>query len=147
MIILSKNELYEMATIFMVANTPNSLLKGLLDCRAVNKMRSESQPEELWVYYDSVCARAKRSATSMALAHGVLVSILFHNRPSTNCINNIDATRLSWGPHIRDIANVTNPPTQIHTIFGTSKAQIKVLNPPPSGLILPSKLITNIGRQ
>lgn len=135
MISISKKELYEIATIFMVANTPSSLLRGLLDCQAVSRMRKKSRPEELLVYYDFVGARAKRTTVSMALAYGVLVSILFNEKPSEHCRSSIDVTRLFWGAHIRDIANVSNPPTQIHTIYGTPKAQVEVSNP-ASGIIL-----------
>ncbi len=100
MIRLTKQDLLELADVYIVANTPNSLFKGLSHCRAVEWMRRKSSAEELSEYYDHITARACRSEIVIGLAYGVLVALLTFPGDGQRILP--DCSRLNWGEKIRD---------------------------------------------
>jgi hypothetical protein len=139
MIRLSRRELLEMATVYVVANTPRSLFQGLLHCQAVDRMRREASPEELLAYYDHITARADRSEIVMGLAYGVLMGNVLNTNNRRGHVR-IDASRLSWGQHIEQIAQSINPSTQILSVTGEPLTahieQIRIENQPSNALIV-----------
>ena len=102
MIRLTKHQLLEIARVLMLANTPLSLLQGLMRCSALDSLRRQCPPEELLEYYDRITARARRSEVVVALAYTVLTAILLHARDPRNAP--VDATRLLWGERMREYA-------------------------------------------
>ena len=100
MIKLSRNQLLEITQVMVLANTPLSLLKGLVRSSAVQILRTKCSPEELIEYYDHITVRPRRSEIVMALAYAVLSAILLKARDAKRIP--VDATRLFWGEQIQD---------------------------------------------
>lgn len=136
MIRLSKHELFEMATLLVVANTPHSLFKGLLSSSAVTRLRYEEHPNTLLSYFNQITARAERSEIVMGLAYGVLIGLLMNSR-NADWRFQPDSTRLTWGPQIEQHAKASAPPTQILNISAIPAPQVSTSNQSTSTLILP----------
>ena len=100
MIRLGRLDLRELTRVLVVANTPLSLFKGLSRCSAMEKLRKQPAAE-LVEYYERLTSRPKRSELVIGLAYVLLSAILLDQRDSGRKIN-IDASRLHWGPQIRE---------------------------------------------
>jgi hypothetical protein len=96
---LSRKDLREFAQIFVLANTPISLFKGLTRCNAMDKLR-KCPANELVEYYDYVTARARRSEIVVALMYAVLFAILLLARGANPFP--VDVKRLLWGERVRE---------------------------------------------
>lgn len=99
MIELKKSDLTEFARTTVLANTPLSLFKGLVQCAGMERLRRWST-EELTAYYDRVTARAGRNEIVVGLAYAVLCAIALHAREEAGI--EIDPSRLLWGQAIWD---------------------------------------------
>lgn len=135
MIRLTKSELLEMASVFVAANTPLSLVHGLLKCHAVDRMRYEAEPNQLLAYYDQLTARAARSEIVVGLAYGLLIGILL-NRDNANRQVRPDASRLVWGEYIEQAAPSMNTPTSVVTVSGSRPTAIPTISGPSQNLII-----------
>lgn len=136
MIRLTKAELFDMASMFMAANTPLSLFHGLLKCRAVDRMRHKESPNELLAYYDQLTARAGRTELVVGFAYGLLVGILL-NKDNARWEVRPDASRLNWGQYIEHAARSISPPTLIVTVSGNRPSADQTVNGPASKIIIP----------
>src|SRR6185295_15597640 len=134
MIRISREELREVASVYVVANTPSSMLGGLLRTSAVRRLRSESIGD-LAAYYDFVTTRARRTEVSMGLAYAILVSIHFHAHPVPGTRPHLDASRLQWGSIIEEQAKSKAPTTQI--VVPARHMKTNVISAPSNPLILP----------
>jgi hypothetical protein len=105
---ISKNELSEIATTIIVANTPISLLTGLRRSAAMNKLR-EWTLEELVEHYDFLTARSRQTEIVVALSYAVLIAIFL--RAKTVDDPPIDPSYLRWGEQIRRHLLRTNAST------------------------------------
>ena len=101
---LSISEFTDFADAFVHANTPISLLNGLVRSSGMRKLR-ERDINVLLQRCDEVTARPKRNAYIMGLAYAILCAILLHARESSDKIN-FDETRLDWGQAIRAYVSV-----------------------------------------
>ena len=108
MIRLDRTDLRSLAEIFVLANTPFSLLRKLLESPQVQRMLREYSASELEAYYDWITARAGRSELVIALAYAVLVGLLVHE----GRVDPIDTTRLEWGPQIQEYLQKSGKATQ-----------------------------------
>ena len=94
MIALTKADLEELGTIFLLTNTPVSLFHALERSAPVVRMRAESSPDALNQYFQKVSTKGRRSLIVVALAYATLVAALTHpdsrSHPSA-------AARLRWG--------------------------------------------------
>lgn len=135
MIHLSKAQLLELASAFVVANTPASLYQSLTTTTAFGRLRDECSLSELHAYWDQLTARAKRTEIVIALAYGVLISIV--SRGDSRSVK-IDTSRLTWGSIIEQITRLRNPPTraQIITLHSGPKIEAKTIHVGGSLLIL-----------
>jgi len=123
----------ELASIYMLANTPNSLFLGLRGCSTVADMINNTPRAELLAYYDRITSRARRTEIVMALSYAVLLAILCC-RDRTNWNTTPDATRLTLGQYFEDESNkacsattiehiaidIQNPHVTFHQAAGTS---------------------------
>lgn len=105
---LSKSDIEELALVFVLANTPASLVRGMNRCSAMTKLRQWSA-DELVRYYDRITARAKRSEFVVSLAYAVLCALMLRVRDGVRV--NVDASRLLWGEYIAQIVTRSGVPT------------------------------------
>ena len=103
-------------------------------------MRRECGPGELADYYDYISARADRDELVMALAYGVLVSLLTHPKRTSNDPAP-DVTRLQWGPQVEAIPrnlgptgsiidmSAVVPRTGVETLIGAGSTMIVTADP------------------
>ena len=91
---LSKSQLQEITTLYLVANTPKSLLYTLLKSSVVDTLRSDCSCEELLTYYNNITSKAKRSPFIIALAYATLVALLVKSPPTERYP---DTSYLEWG--------------------------------------------------
>lgn len=136
MINVTRSELIQLAMLYLVANTPRSLLEGLARRDAVNKFRYDVPIEDLLTYYEKITSRAKRSEIVVGLAYAVLVGILLHKDNLGGQISP-EASRLQWGEQLKMIANSINTPTKILELASPS-ARINANSTPGSSLIVPA---------
>lgn len=115
MIKVNRRQLLELATVYMVANTPASLFRGLLRNDVVSSLMSDTPRAQLLAYFDQITARAKRNEFTLALAYGVLVAIIC-SRDRSNWEENPDVDRLSWGSKIFDIASKSRSVNSVQEI-------------------------------
>jgi len=94
---LPKSKLRELATIFILANTPNSLAKGMLRSDAVDILRKECTEAELLEYYNQVTTKGNRSPFVAALAYATLIALLA-KKPTQDQYP--DPACLQWGKEI-----------------------------------------------
>jgi hypothetical protein len=121
MIRLSKNDLVDFASVVVLANTPLSLFKGMVECSGMKKLR-KCPPLDLITYYDYVTARRGRSTEVVAgLAYAVLCALILHKRESSEI--RVDASRLQWGERIWEFMSRTN--------IGTSRITLTTSTPAP----------------
>jgi len=141
MIQLTRSELRQLAQTFILANTPASLLNGILRSSATTKLKV-CRPEELSDYYDRITARAGRTEIVIALAYAVLFAILAKARDPKNAP--VDVTRLKWGEQIKvylSFKPVTN--TQLIVIPGEPTPSVQTFQSPGATL----KLVGANGQQ
>jgi hypothetical protein len=81
MIHLPKTYLEEITNTLILANTPKSLLKGLLKTKAVETLRRDCTAADLSEYYQQITAKGSRSPFVTALAYAVLVTLLTKSPP------------------------------------------------------------------
>lgn len=115
MIKVNRRQLLELATIYMVANTPISLFRGLLGNDVVLSLINDIPRAQLLAYFDRITARAKRNEFTLALAYGVLVAIVC-SRDRSNWEENPDFDRLSWGRDIFDFASKNRSANAVQSI-------------------------------
>jgi hypothetical protein len=129
--------------VIVLANTPLSLFKGLVECSGMNVLRKTS-PDELVEYFDHITARHKpRSEVVVALAYAVLCAILLHARNANQVP--VNASRLLWGERIRNHMSrnvVSNPTISIHP--SQPRPEIRVIDAPPA--VTPTLLLGQDGR-
>ena len=94
---LPKSKLRELATIFIVANTPISLTRGMLRSDAVDILRKDCTEVELLEYYNQVMVKGNRSPFVAALAYATLIALLTKN-PSKEQYP--DVSCLQWGKQV-----------------------------------------------
>jgi hypothetical protein len=94
MIHLSKSQLQELTNIYLLANTPKSLLRVLLKTTAVDKLRRDCSPGELLEYYNRITTKAKRSPAVSAMAYAALIALLVKSPPVSQYP---DSSFLQWG--------------------------------------------------
>jgi hypothetical protein len=134
MIRMPKSDLQEATNIFILANTPKSLLRGLLKSNVVNDLRRRCSVDELRVYFDTVTERGERSPFVAALAYAVLIALLTKSPPSAD---SPDATRLQWGPIIKDYLIERFPVTETRIITtDTPQATVTYTSSSPRSLSL-----------
>ena len=126
MIKLTKTSLQEIVNTYLLANTPKSLLLGMLKSRAVDELRRNCDAPELLEYYDKITAKGERTALIAGLSYAVLVALL---TMSSAAREKPDATRLQWGPMIEHY---------LAERFGTTEKVIITTNPPQPQLIYSS---------
>ena len=103
---LSKSDLVDFARVFVLANTPLSLFRGMVECSGMDKLRKCSH-HDLINYYDHVTARGgKRTEIVAGLAYAVLCALILHKRESPQI--DVDGSRLHWGQRIWEFMNSTN---------------------------------------
>ena len=98
MIKINRNELKGIASIYVLANTPFSLIKELINSNVVEELKNQCGLQHLKDYYQMITSRAKRDEISIGLSYAVLIAFLTHK--DNNFLNkdiNIDVTRLKWG--------------------------------------------------
>lgn len=105
---LTKSDLIEFARTTVLANTPLSLFKGLVQSAGMDRLRKWSA-EELLACYDRVTARAGHSEVVVGFAYAVLCAIVLHGRENPNI--RTDPSRLFWGPAIWGFMMKANIPT------------------------------------
>ena len=96
---LKRSDLEGFAHTLIVANTPVSLLRGLLRAPGMTKLKA-CPAEQLQQYFDHITARPRRSAVSIGLAYAVLSALL--SKAVNVATAPVDAGRLEWGKEIRD---------------------------------------------
>jgi hypothetical protein len=133
MVKISKQELRELATVLVVANTPNSLYEGLVDCSATKKLIKQMDQADSLSYYDKITSRAKRNEIVIALAYAVLISILRNK----NGLIQPDVSRLDWGAEILEFEKSADRKPAIFTFDATPKHSIGI-----STSIASTKIIT-----
>jgi hypothetical protein len=88
---------------------PKSLLRALSKSRSAEHLRHKCSADELRDYFDTVTEKGERSPFLAALAYTVLIALLTKSPgPATPP----DASRLHWGPVIRDYLIETFPLTE-----------------------------------
>lgn len=98
---LTKTDLNDFARTAVLANTPLSLLKGLIQCAGMNRLRA-CPIGDLIEYYDRLTARADRTEIVVGLAYAVLCAVVLHARDAGAV--QVDAARLQWGNQIWEFA-------------------------------------------
>lgn len=132
---LSKQQLRELARIFILANTPISFFNSLVRCSAMENLR-RAPPAVLMEYFDELTTRARRTDLLIALAYAVLTAILLRARDAQYVP--VQASRLHWGERIRVYAQ--------QTTVGTHVLSAEALRPQPTVRIIgsPSENIRGI---
>ena len=97
MINLPKAYLQEITNVAILANTPKSLLNGMLRTSAVREMRALCTPPDLLEYYKKITVKADRSPFVAALAYATLIALLMQ-APEKRFYP--DASCLRWGEMI-----------------------------------------------
>lgn len=127
---LSKYHLWEFAQVLVLANTPISLLNGMIQCAGMEQLR-KSSPADLVPYYDQITARARRTEVVVALAYAVLCAILLKARDTGR--PPVDPSRLLWGNAISKYLAQTTVSTQSFTIEPQfAAATVQVVGSPSS---------------
>jgi uncharacterized membrane protein len=119
MIDLTIGDLKQIAQVLMVANTPISLLKGLLRSSAMTVLE-RCQPELLLECFEKISTRARQSEIAVALEYALLAAILTRSRDPMNAP--VDASRLSWAEDMRaylSLKPVTNTESMIIRVSPT----------------------------
>lgn len=111
MIKIDRNELLELASAYVIANTPESLARGLLKTSGVTRMRQEEVRSELRREYELVTTRANRTEISMGLAYGLLLGIVLNVRNEDPDVS-VDTSRLHWGDEVAEVARRLVPSSQ-----------------------------------
>jgi hypothetical protein len=132
---LRRRDLMQLATAYILANTPISLYHALMRTEALQKLRENASREELAEYYDKLTARPGRSTGTMALAYAVLLATLSKNDGGES---KLDSSRLEWGPVVERAARSANPPTTSTTIVvPTAQVRVDMQASPASRIIIP----------
>jgi hypothetical protein len=113
MIKLPKSSLEESTNVTILANTPKSLLNGLLRTVAVREMRASCTPAELLDYYKKITAKGDRSPFVAAIAYATLISLLMQ-APTKEFYP--DASCLRWGEMIEQLIEQRFGTTQFTVI-------------------------------
>ncbi len=117
MIRISRSKLSELAGIFMLANTPYSLVKEMQKSETINNLKNECSYKKLVEYYNDITTRAKQTDVSIGLAYAVMISILtFNNKKLDDLKLKIDEDRLQWGKEIKEFLTKTFPAQTIITV-------------------------------
>lgn len=131
MINIKKRELLELASVYVIANTPESLARGLLATSAVQTMRYDERRSELSDEYHIVTTRPSRTEISMGLAYALLVSIVLNERDEDPNVT-VDESRLQWGEQVAEAATALAPPSQSLIISAPAPpARVRSDNEPP----------------
>lgn len=133
MIRLRRKELRELATAYMIANTPTSLFNTLRQTDALKRLRDEVSSDELLAFFDRVTARAKRSEIGLAIAYASMLALLL--KPD-GYQRNLDSSRLLWGEKVEEIARASNVPTRIISLDMTPKPITKGTSSSANSFIL-----------
>jgi hypothetical protein len=115
---LSKSQIQEATNIYLLANTPKSMLRAMLKSSAVDKLRRDCSPEDLLEYYNRITTKAKRSPFIVALAYATLIALLVKS-PSNDQYP--DPTFLQWGSVIE---------SHLKQQFGSTSSVIIMPNTP-----------------
>ena len=134
MIKINRNQLSELAYIYLVANTPLSLLNALKRNEAVLRMKDNCSYNHLKEYYGIITGRARRDETVMGLSYAVLVAILLHERTEGHLP---DCARLEWGDEIKKYVSASNR-SNLSIVINGSPATTRIDNSPSSVTILGS---------
>jgi hypothetical protein len=127
MIHISRTELRNLAEIYILANTPYSLLKSLKSHPLVERLFKDCTVEELKKYYDYVTARARRDEIVMALAYSTLIALLLKfNTSAQFSMLDIDSARLPWGDEIRRRIEFITASSSVITIESTPKPKVRI---------------------
>lgn len=115
---LTKSQLQEITNIYLLANTPKSLLRALLKTSVVDALRRDCSTEELFHSYNRITTKAKRSPFVAALAYCSLIALLVKAPAKSECP---DASYLQWGTIIE---------SHLAREFGTTETVIITSNSP-----------------
>jgi len=131
---ITEGELEEFARVYLFANTPTSLVNGMVRCSGMSKLR-RSDVADLSAEFDELTARSDRTERIVSLAYAVLCALAERADASKEKVN---AARLRWGPPIwnrarrtyisTDITNIKMPPLP--------EQRVVVRDSPSSPLIL-----------
>ena len=112
-------ELKSLASVYILSNTPFSLLKALMNTNVVEELRINCSLQYLKDYYQMITSRAKRDEISMGLTYAVMIAFLTHK--DNNFLNqdiNLDVSRLKWGEEIEAHLKMKISSESILTISG-----------------------------
>jgi hypothetical protein len=126
MIRLPKSYLQEITNTLILANTPKSLLNGLLQTKGVEVIRRECDGSDLLDYYQRITAKGSRTPFIIALAYATLVALLTKSPPPTPPP---DASFLQWGQTIEQL---------IRDGFGTTQRSVIIQESPRPSIIYTS---------
>lgn len=101
MIKVPKSIIEEATNIYILANTPKSLFRGLLKSALVERLKHNCSVNELLSYYNRVTAKGNRSPFVAAMAYSTLIA-LFAKAPPKDIAP--DASFLQWGTDIEGFA-------------------------------------------
>lgn len=121
---LSIPDFRECAMVLALANTPLSLLRGIIRATAMQKLR-QWDSVRLLRSYDYLTARSERNEYSIGSAYAILVASLLRLREGERIA--IDASRLLWGNTLRDhLERSTIPTNRLDLHVPTKQPDIKV---------------------
>lgn len=110
--------------VLALANTPLSLLRGIIRATAMQKLR-QWDSVRLLRSYDYLTARSERNEYSIGSAYAILVASLLRLREGERIA--IDASRLLWGNTLRDhLERSTIPTNRLDLHVPTKQPDIKV---------------------
>jgi|HubBroStandDraft_1064217.scaffolds.fasta_scaffold09389_5 hypothetical protein len=106
---ITESEPEEFARVFVFANTPASLVNGMVRCSGMSKLR-KSDIADLSAEFDELTACSDRNKRIVGLAYAVLCALAEHADASKESVN---VARLLWGPPIWGRATRTYISTDI----------------------------------
>jgi len=118
-----RNELRQLAEVFVIANTPRSLYTEILATGYVNRVLKTYSIDNLLALYSRVTAKPNRSEVTAAFLYLLLISIY---KSGSSKMNEADSSCLDWGPLIQTLAQSNSASSQIISLgdFNNQNPQI-----------------------
>jgi hypothetical protein len=120
MIAISKTDIYKCVEIYLLANTPTSLLNAFRNrlSEVFNRIEKESSLKTLIDYFEFITSKGKMSPVKVSISYLILILILYHKdyvRNETYC----DLFgRLEWGLDIAAYVEASIVPVSIVDLKG-----------------------------
>lgn len=127
MITLSRQEMLDIGTTHLLANTPPSLVETLNKTRFVTALKTFCNVQVLIDDFDRFTARDGRTSISLGVAYGILIALTMHAEADYS--SRVCFSRLPWGEDVVEIARSLRESTRVVVVQGNSTIPQHALSP------------------